>query len=179
MNDVTALLRQYGPEIYGWMLSNLANGVEADDAFAAFAEDLWGSLVRHDGRCSLRTWCYMIARRHVARAIHQRSSRVFVGLSESSARRLAESQAERTPLYVRTDVKARVRELRSQLSADDQTILVLRVDKGLNWRDISLVMLGEHASDAVVTRHAAGLRKRFERIKVRLRELAVQPVQAG
>lgn len=41
----------------------------------------------------------------------------------------------------------------------------------LAWRDISLVFLGAEAGEAELTRHAAGLRKRFERIKARLRAL--------
>ena len=65
-------------------------------------------------------------------------------------------------------------EIRKQLDPDDQTLLVLRVDRDLAWRDIAIVMLGEAAVDAEVTKKAAALRKQFERVKERLRELAAE-----
>jgi RNA polymerase sigma-70 factor (ECF subfamily) len=94
-----------------------------------------------------------------------------VPLSQVPASRIAAELRERTVEHLRSDVKDRVRSLREHLSPDDQTLLVLRVDKDLPWRDISVVFLGAEASEADLTRHAAGLRKRFERIKAKLRAL--------
>ena len=51
--------------------------------------------------------------------------------------------------------------------------LVLRVDRGLPWADIAQVMLGEDAGADELTRCSAQLRKRFERLKIRLREVAI------
>ena len=64
---VESVLREHGPEIYGWMIASLATEAEAADAFSLFSEDLWRSLARHQGRCSMRTWCYMLARSSSAR----------------------------------------------------------------------------------------------------------------
>jgi hypothetical protein len=61
-------------------------------------------------------------------------------------------------------------DVRSQLDDDDQVILVLRVDRSMGWRDIARV-IAEGDDDADVDRVAATLRKRFERIKTRIREL--------
>jgi len=61
-------------------------------------------------------------------------------------------------------------DIRSQLDEDDQVILVLRVDRSMGWRDIARV-IAEGDTDADVDRVAATLRKRFERIKTRIREL--------
>jgi len=51
----------------------------------------------------------------------------------------------------------------------------LRVDKQLDWDDVARVMLdeGEDAAPAAVKKKAAALRKRFGRVKERLRALAV------
>jgi hypothetical protein len=54
-------------------------------------------------------------------------------------------------------------EIRRQLDEDDQTLLVLRVDRDLAWRDIAIVFLGEAADADAITRKAAMLRKQFER----------------
>jgi RNA polymerase sigma-70 factor (ECF subfamily) len=63
-------------------------------------------------------------------------------------------------------------EIRRSLDDDDQTLLVLRVDRDLAWRDIAIVLLGEDAATEEVTKKAATLRKQFERVKERLRTLA-------
>jgi hypothetical protein len=57
----------------------------------------------------------------------------------------------------------RLRRLRAELPAQDQTLLVLRVDKELEWEEIAAVLAAENAPVSAVA-----LRKRFERIKTRL-----------
>lgn len=169
---VEEALRDHGSEVFGWLLASLATETEAADAFSLFSEDLWKSLARHQGRCSMRTWCFMLARHAVARTIDARSAGHLVPLSEAPLSRLPAKLREETLRYMRTEVKQRVRALRDQLEPDDQALLILRVDKDLGWRDCALVMFGPEVTDAELVRHAAMLRKRFERIKSRLRELA-------
>ncbi|WP_394836032.1 sigma-70 family RNA polymerase sigma factor [Pendulispora rubella] len=163
------VLRDLGPELFGWMMSSLGSETEAGDAFSLFAEELWKSLARYDGRCSMRTWCYMLARHTVARARAARANERLVPIGEGRFSEVAAEVRETTLRHLRTDAKDRVRALREQLDPDDRELLVLRVDKDLGWRDIALVMLGEGTSDEALTRHAAVLRKRFERVKKQLR----------
>ncbi len=179
---VERVLRDHGSEIFGWMLASLPGEPEAADAFSLFSEDLWKSLARYDGRCSMRTWCYMLARHAVARVARGSRGGVPAGaaavpLSQARVSRLAEEGREPTVEHLRTEVKDRVRALREQLDPDDQTLLVLRVDKDLPWRDISLVFLGPDATDAELTKHAALMRKRFERLKAKLRALVAGLVE--
>jgi RNA polymerase sigma-70 factor, ECF subfamily len=166
-------LRKHGAEIFGWLLATLSSEAEAADAFSLFSEELWRSLARHQGRCSIRTWCYMLARHCVARVLEARRTCRAVPLSEAPVTQLAAQIRDATLSYLRTDVKQRVRSLREQLDPDDQTLLILRVDKDLGWRDIAIVMYGDDTGDEELARHAARLRKRFERVKAQLRELAV------
>ena len=65
--------------------------------------------------------------------------------------------------------------LREKLTPEEQTLLILRVDRQMSWRDIATVMHDEEAGEpdeAELKRNAAALRKRFERVKNNLRELA-------
>src|SRR5689334_3994812 len=135
--NVEDVLREHGPEIFGWMLATLGTEAEAADAFSLFSEDLWRSLARHQGRCSIRTWCYMIARHAVSRAIELRLRGRTTPLSDVPASRLVAPLRDPTLRYLCTDVKQGVRALRERLELDDQTLLVLRVDKDLGWRDIA------------------------------------------
>lgn len=169
---VASALREHGSEVFGWLLASLSSETEAADAFSLFSEDLWKSLARHQGRCSLRTWCFMLARHAVARTIEARNANRAVPLSQAPLSLLPAHLRDETLKYLRTEVKQRVRALREQLEPDDQALLILRVDKDLGWRDIALVMFGPDTTDAELVRHAATLRKRFERVKARLRELA-------
>ena len=49
-------------------------------------------------------------------------------------------------------------------------LLVLRVDRGLSWSDIAEV-LAEQSESAPARKDTAALRKRFERVKARLKAL--------
>lgn len=175
INEATdATLRAFGPELVGWLCAILPNDADAHDAFARMSEDLWRSLRRFDGRCSVRTWCYMLARhaairtRNAPRKQHEQlvSQVPSIAHAVTHVWNTTRANAARTQ-----DVYA---EIRKALDDDDQTLLVLRVDRNLAWREIAIVILGEQADDEALTKKAAALRKQFERVKKRLRELAAE-----
>lgn len=68
--------------------------------------------------------------------------------------------------------------MREKLPADDQALLVLRVDRKMAWRDLAIVMStgGYLPADSIdedaLARETARLRKRFERVKSELKRLA-------
>ncbi|MET0794135.1 MAG: hypothetical protein ABW061_21615, partial [Polyangiaceae bacterium] len=77
--------------------------------------------------------------------------------------------------YEKTAVKDRFQELREQLPADDQDLLILRVNRKLPWREVALVMLGpdgDHEDEELVRRKAQALRRRLVETTRRLRKLA-------
>jgi RNA polymerase sigma-70 factor (ECF subfamily) len=168
------VIRTYGPELIGWLSSILPGDGDAHDAFSRFSEELWRSLTRFDGRCSVRTWCYMLAKQAAGRlrAQPRREHELLVSTVPSLVHAV-------THVWNTTRVNARraedvYTEIRNELAEDDQILLVLRVDRDLAWRDIAIVMLGEDAGDEELTRKAAALRKQFERVKEQLRVLAAE-----
>jgi len=161
-------IRAWGPEIYGWLCGVLADPTEAADAFAVFAEQLWQSLRRYDGRCSTRTWCYMLARHAAARVREARHRGAAVPLSQ--APEVAAAVRTVTAVHQQAAVKDELRALRASLPEEDQMLLVLRVDRDLGWREVAQILGDEDASPADLDRHAAALRKRFERVKAELRK---------
>lgn len=169
-----AALRGWGPEIYGWLAGVLADETEAADGFAVFAEQLWASLGRYDGRCSTRTWCYMLAR-HSAARVREARRKGAVPLSQAPLSGLAAEIRSTTAAHLQTAAKDRLRAVRASLSEDDQTLLVLRVDRDLGWRDIARILSDEDAEVDAIDRLAATLRKRFERVKAELRRLMSEP----
>jgi RNA polymerase sigma-70 factor (ECF subfamily) len=168
----TVALRGYGPEVLGFLVAVSRNEADARDAFSELSEDLWRGLPRFAGNSSLRTWLYTIARRALWRVMndprrHPDRNMPLSGVVEKVAAEIRES----TMTHLRTEVKDGFAQLRAQLAPDEQMLLILRVDRDLAWRDIAAVLHDAELDDDARDREAAALRKRFERIKVRLREL--------
>jgi len=176
---VTQILRGLGPELLGFMVALTRDPAAAGDAFSELSVDVWRGLPGFEWRASIRTWCYVLARRAVARTKRGGPRAPHVPLSQASI-------VSKVAVQVRDASLARIEQLhdtfagiRAQLDEDDQVILVLRVDRDMGWRDIARVLADGAATgddqaaidDAGLDKVAATLRKRFERIKTRIREL--------
>src|ERR1700679_2713677 len=55
-------IARYGPELLGFLVTFHKDYDDASDAFAIWSERLWRTLPEFAWRCSLRTWCYRLAR---------------------------------------------------------------------------------------------------------------------
>lgn len=171
----SAVLRLEGPAILGFLHSRLRDPTDAHEVFAMFCEDLWRGLSGFRWRCSLRGWAYTLARHAESRYRRDRGRREkrLRSLDDAPSEVIAAAEHVRTTthLHLRSEVKDRMRALRERLDEEEQTILILRVDKGLAWADIATVLRGEEA-DGTEQRESARLRKRFQHIKSRLRQWA-------
>lgn len=174
----TLAIETYGEEVMGFLVARTRARADAADVFSMFAEDLWRGLPSFEWRCSLRGWCYTLARhaaaRH-ARAPHNKAARHLSLSQHQDLSALVDRVRSATHAFARTEVKDRVRALRESLPDDDQTLLILRVDRGLSWRDLVLVMNDAETSplsEAELVKGEQRLRQRFKRLKDRLKELA-------
>jgi RNA polymerase sigma-70 factor (ECF subfamily) len=173
----TLILESYGGEIMAFLVVRLRNRSDAEEVFGIFAEKLWVGLPQFEWRCTARGWAYRLARNAAndfADAAHNRPGR-HVALSQHKAfAELVERVRTTTAVYRQTTVKDRMRVLRERLPPDDQLLLILRVDRRMEFRDLAAAMGEENAAlDAEqLDRDAARLRKQFERIKERLRAMA-------
>ena len=179
----TILLETYAEELLSFLIVRLGDRSHADDAFSLLAEDLWVSLPKFEFRSSVRTWAYTVAR-HVAaryaRTPARKKDRNLTLSKNVQLSQLVEQLRTRTEAYRRSDVKSEIRALREKLDPEAQTLLVLRVDRQMSWRDLAMVMSSSEEStssvpdEASLEREAARLRKRFERVKAELKQLAQQ-----
>jgi RNA polymerase sigma-70 factor (ECF subfamily) len=175
----TAALKGYGPEILGFILALVRSEDDASDVFSIFSEDLWRGLPGFVWQCSLRTWSYTLARHavHRFRTSPHRDAARRIPLSQASALSRLGAQLRTTTLpFLRASAKSQLDEVRRSLPEDDQTLLILRVDKGLDWNEIARVMAAgeEEPTGPALSKEAARLRKRFQLLKDRLRELAAE-----
>jgi len=159
----SAAIEGLGPSVFG-LLCALHGRDDAQDVFSAFAEDLWRGLPGFRWECSLRAWAFRIAhnashrfRRDPWRVRRER-------LRSSAASRLARSVSSAS---LRQGGDERIDVLGAELEPDDRALLVLRVRRGMAWEEIAVALSsdGQRVS-------AATLRKRFERLKARMAEMA-------
>jgi RNA polymerase sigma-70 factor, ECF subfamily len=175
----TAALRRYGPELLGFLVGVHGDYDAAREAFALFSEKLWRSMARFEWKCSLRTWCYRLVRNAAIDARRGERREAHVGLSsESQVMELAARVRTETLSVLRTANRTALERLREELPEEDRELLVLRVDRELEWREIAIVLAeSSNRADRVedetaLRREAARLRKRFQLVAERLRALA-------
>jgi len=174
----TLIIEHYGPALLGFLCGWMGNREAAHEAFAMFCEDLWSGLPRFGWRCTAQGWAYTLARnsgrRHAKDELRKRARQTSLTGSKASA--LAAKVASTVEPYLKTDFKNRFEELRDRLPPDDRLLLLLRSGRQLPFRDIVFVMAestsGLEPTEDELTRDAARLRKRFQTLKERLRELA-------
>lgn len=160
----TVVIREYGPQLLGYLCSVLRSEADAGEVFSMFSEDLWRGLPGFRRECPVRVWCYRLAWHAAARFLRDPY--------RGRGRRLETSELSRLVEEVRSSVflgrdqarQATLDRLRDGLAPDERTLLVLRVDRGLSWGEVALVLADERGG--LVEEPA--LRKRFERLKEKL-----------
>jgi RNA polymerase sigma-70 factor (ECF subfamily) len=163
----------YGQELLRFIMSLLRDEDDARDVFSIVCERLLHDLPAFQGKSSLRTWLYTVTRRACygyKRSWHRsKRSSLPAELEEAEARVRTATQA-----YLLTETKDKVAALRQSLTPDEQVLLTLRVDQNLPWDDIARVLADGELDEPSAKHEATVLRKRFERVKQRLRALAIQ-----
>ena len=180
----TLLLEGYGREVFGFLVSRMRDRDAASDVFSQFSEDLWRGLEGFRWQCSARVWSYTLARHAASRYIDEARRRRGRNVPLSRAGPLSEIVEKirtGTRAGARTESRSRIAQLRESLPVDDQTLLILRVNRKLGWREIAQIMLrdGETSGDDDLEREAGRLRKRYQLAKDKLRQMAVEQGLVG
>jgi RNA polymerase sigma-70 factor, ECF subfamily len=159
-------IRALGPEVLSYLASVLRNDADAAEVFSQFAEDLWKGLAGFRGDATLRGWAYRVAWHACVRFTRDPFRRRGRRLDTSEASRLADEV--RSTLLGDAWRQERMAQLREALTPEEQTLLILRVDRGLSWREVANVL----AEEEQVPASEQALRKRFERLKEKLGKVA-------
>lgn len=171
----TLTLEHYGDELLSFLIARLRDQDAGQEAFSMFVEDLWVGLPKFEFRASVRTWAYTLARNaanRYASSPARRRDRNLTFTRHAEVSQMVERVRSQTAAHQRTEVKDRLRALRDELDPDDQTLLILRIDRNLAWRELAQVMSGGEPDADGLKREAARLRKRFERVKAELKARA-------
>jgi RNA polymerase sigma factor (sigma-70 family) len=166
----------YGAELFGFLVGLTRDPIAADDVFSATCERMWRGLPKFRWDSTLRVWAYAIARNEFLRSTRStsRSKREIPVSHIASIQQAINHIRSTTPVHERTAVKDRFAKLRESLAPEDHMLLGLRIDRKMAWNDIARVLAEAEGDTVDIPREAAALRKRFERLKTKLRELARQ-----
>lgn len=160
-------IRSYGRPILAYLMGLLRTEEDALEVFSQFSENLWKSIGRFRQESSFRTWAYRLAfcaAKDHDRVPHRRRER---RLETTEISKVVEEIRSSTPLFLKAEARERFAKLRENLDVADRSLLLLRVEKGLPWKEVAEVMSRQEEP-----LDAATARKRYERLVTRLRKLA-------
>jgi RNA polymerase sigma-70 factor (ECF subfamily) len=166
-------LENLGPDVLRFMSARLADRAQAEEGYLQFSEDVWVGLPAFRWESSLRAWMFVLARSAATRVSRKRRREVELPPGFANLPQLREHVRSTTARYLRLDIKDRMREIRQRLDEDDQTLLILRIDRKLEWDDLAVVM-NEMPSDAQerdIEDAVSRVQTRFRTAKKRLRGL--------
>ena len=170
------ILNCHGAEVFGFLSAVHGNPDDADDAFALFTERLWATLSRFKWGCSVRTWVYLLARHASVDSIRAEQKQRRPGtVRDSVLAEVATRVRSETVSLLRTPKREALGRLRDLLSEEDRALLVLRIDRRLDWQDVARVFLGDagdRANATLLLRESTRLRKRYQLVKDRMRTIA-------
>lgn len=176
--SATLAMEAYGSEIFSFIVALHDNQGDAAEVFSVFSERLWKGLPQFAGRSSLRTWAYTIARNASLTFREQRANKREELVTNSAFEDTVARVRTSTWSQLRREALDRFQQLRATLPAEDQMLLILRVERELEWKDLARMMASDDSLEGEpLRRETARLRKRFQLIKERLRaEAAAQGV---
>lgn len=154
---LAAVVAAYGAELFGLLLGVLDNSLVADEVYADVLARAAVELEHFDGRHPLRIWLYAVARG----ALRDRRQRQH--------RRGDDATVDDVVSDALLPVVAAVRR---GLSEEERELLILRIDRALDWDQLALVELGGDAPTAQVRSEAQRVSARFEKLLERVRALA-------
>jgi RNA polymerase sigma-70 factor, ECF subfamily len=180
----TLLVQSYGREIFQFLLSRLRDDQASSEVFSQFTENVWRGLAGFRWQSSARVWLYTLARHAASRYIlvARRHRQRETPLSRAGPLSEIEQKVRTETLAaMRTAVKSRVAEMREKLPLEDQTLILLRISRKLEWKEIAQVMLDEtgEATEPALAKESARLRQRFQAIKEKLRKMASEAGLGG
>jgi RNA polymerase sigma-70 factor (ECF subfamily) len=170
---VEAAYRGYGPEILGYVASIVKDNDLAYDIGGELCVRMLSAVSKLEPRGSFRSWAYRIARNLALDALREPRRRRGRPLLSRDLDGLVQEVRESTAVWLRTERKDALARVRAELAPDEQTLLILRLDRGLSWDEVAYIL----SSPEAPLRPAAA-RKRFQVLKEKLRAL-LEPEEEG
>jgi len=167
-HDVTAavelLLEVHGPDLFGLLAGVLEDGSGARATYRAVAKRVAEELASFQWNWSAKIWLYSLAHRE----LHGRRAQT-TGLR-------VERELD-TEVWRNAGLSAVIKAVRRTLTEEERELLILRVDRKLDWHSLAATRLGGAASPSAIEGEARLLRARMKGLFDRVERLTEQHLQ--
>lgn len=171
------IIQTHGQAIFGMLIGVLHDEDRAQDVFQHFSIELWKSLDRFQGRSSVYTWSYVIARRAISAHLDKDRRTPEVQLRTAQEKAIVARWTRTiTDEWHKTETKFRFRELCEGLPEEDRMLVMLRIGEKMPWNQIVEIVAEDDIDTDEAKRESARLRKKFERVKDKLRDAMADAV---
>lgn len=160
------VVSRYGPTIIGGLRAMLGNHADVMDAHAQWSENVLRGIGAFGGRSTVHTWARRLAWNAALNLRGQAHRRREQPSATGELPEVPEDASARSHLCAERRWQ-QLRELRAGIAPAEETLLSLRVEQELSWAEIAEVLSTEAAP-----LDATAARKRYERLRARLREKA-------
>jgi RNA polymerase sigma-70 factor (ECF subfamily) len=127
----------YGPRVFRFVVRMLRDEDRAEELVNDVMVEVWKSADRFQGRSSVSTWVFGIARHRALNAV--RGKRIETTPLDEGIQ--AEDEAETAEMSVhRKSVKARLRKALDALSPEHREVVELTFFQGLSYKEIAQVV---------------------------------------
>jgi RNA polymerase sigma-70 factor, ECF subfamily len=144
------VLKRLGPKVLEYLGSVLRDDGSVEEAFSSFAETLWNDIPLAPNGPSLDAWALRIAWNAAMTVVERKPHEKRIGTREAKE------------IDVLPPEQRQLEMLREALTAEERSVLHLRVGKGLSWKEIAAI----HGA------RPRGIKKGFEALKKRLLRMA-------
>jgi RNA polymerase sigma-70 factor (ECF subfamily) len=170
---VERAVRLFGPGVSRYLLGAIGERADAEDAFGEWQLALIDALPRFEQRATLRTFLFALARHAAAHAIDARRRRTAMRADVGTSRLcgIAQEVFVETLRHLPPALEQQALTANADLDAEERGLLVLYAGQELSWKEVVAVLGVDGAEPGA---EAARLRKRFERLKEKLRERAAR-----
>jgi len=155
----TIAIEALRPEALAYLRTRLDED-EANDALSLWSEAVWKDLGSFRWQSSLRAWAIGVARHSASRIVRKPHRHREQHLSSSAASWIAASIG--TSVAISAERHQKLALLRATLDEDEQELLTLRIDRGLEWEEVAYIL----------ETNSAAVRKRMERLTKKLAQQA-------
>lgn len=147
---------ELGAEVFGFLIGVVGDVDRARMLYAEVRRRAEGAMPSFGWECSVRVWAYGLARAELRARRRRRSSSAR---SSAPAGKVIPLPASRPRL------PRAVASMRAALPEEDREILILRLDRALEWKDVARTGLGAAADDSAIDAEVQRLRGRLAAIQ--------------
>jgi len=164
----------YEPELRGLLGMELRDPSAVQDVYSSVCENICKSITRFRGECLFRTWAYCVTRHAAYSYLRSHATKHEELRSSLDSHEWVDGVRSSTQPWLKSEVKAAFAALVQRLPQEDQELLFLRINGQMSWEEVVYVLAGEGAtlSRDELRKRSSVLRKRFQHIKERLRQMA-------